>query len=148
MHLAALREFLTDPSHLAHYEVNWKTIPVDFDRFVLQRAYWKLGTPTLPREFCWFHCSRVRPGRGRPDSPHCLWTSNLQRAHRFARLPLGAVAPGLQERLVAELEDETGKEAVRRAFASRGRCSLSSHIASRRPEFIVSRVGAPPPGVS
>ena len=102
--LPALREFLTDPSHLAHYEANWKTIPVDFDRFLLQRAYSKLGTPTLPQEFCWFHCTRVPAGT----------------TFEEGILPLGAVAPGLQERLVEELEDEAAQEAVRRAFASKG----------------------------
>lgn len=110
---SALWAFVTDPSHLAHYEANWKTIPVDFDRFLFQRACVALGVPALPQEFCWFHCTRVPLGT----------------TFEEGILPLGAVAPSLQERLIAELADAAAKEAVRRAFASKG--GLTFHFGNK-----------------
>lgn len=101
---AALRAFLQDPSHLAHFEANWQTIPVDFHRFLMQRAQATLGTPVLPAEFCWFHSTRVPAGT----------------TFEEGILPLGAVVPTLQERLVAELDDPAAQAAVRRAFANKG----------------------------
>lgn len=99
-----LREFLVDPSHLSYYEMNWKTIPVDFDRFLFQRACDTLGTPVLPQEICWFHGTRVRAGT----------------TFEKGILPLGAVVPMLQERLVAELADPAARSAVLEAFANKG----------------------------
>jgi hypothetical protein len=101
---SALRAFLGDPSHLAHYEANWQTIPVDFDRFLYQRACETLGSPTLPTEFCWFHGTRVPLGT----------------TFEEGILPLGLVVPSLQARLVAELEDPAARAAVERAFATKG----------------------------
>lgn len=101
---SALRAFLRDPSHLAHYEANWRTIPVDFDRFLYQRACETLGAPTLPTEFCWFHGTRVPLGT----------------TFEEGILPLGQVVPSLQARLVAELEGPAARAAVERAFATRG----------------------------
>lgn len=101
---SALRAFLADPEHLAHYEANWQTIPIDFDRFLYQRACESLGAPTLPTEFCWFHGTRVPAGT----------------TFEEGILPLGAIVPSLQERLVAELEDPASRAAVLRAFATKG----------------------------
>ena len=100
----ALRAFLAEPSHLAYFEANHDAIPVDFDRYLFQRACATLGVPTLPTEFCWFHGTRVSPGTTFEEGV----------------LPLGAVVPSLQARLVAELDDPAAKEAVRRAFARQG----------------------------
>ncbi len=99
-----LQAFLADPAHLAYFEANWKTIPVDFDRFLFRRACETLGAPTLPMEFCWFHGTRVPAGT----------------TFEEGILPLGAVVPKLQERLIAELDDPAAKEAVRRAFVNKG----------------------------
>lgn len=101
---AALRAFLADPGHLAHFEANWQAIPVDFDRFLFQRACETLGAPTLPTELCWFHGTRV---------PHGA-------TFEEGILPLGQVVPSLQARLVAELEDPAARAAVQRAFANQG----------------------------
>jgi hypothetical protein len=101
---AELHAFLADPSHLAHFEANWQTIPVDFDRFLFQRACRTLGTPALPQELCWFHGTRVPAGTSFEEGI----------------LPLRAVVPSLQERLTAELDDSAAKEAVHRAFANKG----------------------------
>lgn len=100
---SALRAFLADPSHLEHFEANYRTLP-DFDSFLFQRATSALGTPTLPQEFCWFHCTRVPLGT----------------TFEEGILPLGAVVQGLQTRLTAELDDPAAKDAVQRAFASKG----------------------------
>lgn len=101
---SALQAFLGDPSHLANYEANSRALPVDFKRFLYQRACETLGAPTLPTEFCWFHGTRVPLGT----------------TFEEGILPLGQVAPSLQERLVAELEDPSARAAVQRAFANKG----------------------------
>ena len=101
---AALNAFLADPSHLAHFEANWETIPTDFNRFLFGRAKETLGTPALPQELCWFHGTRVAAGT----------------TFEEGILPLGAIVTSLQARLTAELDDPVAKEAVRRAFANKG----------------------------
>lgn len=101
---AALDAFLAYPSHLEYFEAHWETIPVDFDRFLFQRACETLGKPTLPEELCWFHGTRVPAGT----------------TFEEGILPLGAVVPSLQARLLAELDDPAAKEAVRRAFDNKG----------------------------
>jgi len=54
---APLNVFLSDPSHIAHFEANLQTIPVDFDRFLFRRDKETLGTPAagallIPRNTC------------------------------------------------------------------------------------------------
>ncbi len=71
---------------------------------MFQRACATLGTPTLPTEFCWFHGTRVPLGT----------------TFEEGILPLGAVVPTLQERLVAELDNPDARAAVQRAFATKG----------------------------
>lgn len=105
---SALQAFLEDPSHSEYFEANWQTIPVDFDRFLMQRAIATLGVPTLPTEFCWFHGTRVPAGT----------------TFEEGILPLGQVVPSLLARLVAELSDPAAQEAVRRAFANKGGSSF------------------------
>ena len=123
-----LQAFLADTSHLVYFEANWKTIPVDFDRFLFRRACETLGAPTLPREFCWFHGTRVPAGT----------------TFEEGILPLGAIVPKLQERLIAELDDPAAKEAVRRAFVNKGGNSFHfgnklSHVVHGGPYAILVR---------
>jgi hypothetical protein len=111
--LSALRAFLSDPSHQAHYEANWQNIPVDFDRFLFQRARSTLGVPVLHTEFCWFHCTRVPAGT----------------TFEEGILPLGAIVPSLHSRIVAELKDSMAQAAVQRAFVNKG--GFSFHFGNK-----------------
>lgn len=56
-----LERFSSEPDIEPFFEKNWQRLP-EFDRWLYQLACERFEAPTLPAEFCWFHCTRVPMG--------------------------------------------------------------------------------------
>lgn len=102
--VAALREFVTDPTHGPYFEEHAEDLPFYFDRWLFEQACERLGQPAMPSELCWFHGTRVPEGT--------TFSEGI--------LPLGAWLPRLRTSVMATLQDERAEQEVMLAFERQG----------------------------